>query len=299
MFPNVTVPGPAADDTPDGAQVLSFGPDGSALIEDTVGGDDPRDFYRFTLDRPSPVQLTLEGAGGNVDLYIFDEAGTLLGSSTNGSGEIDFLEGEAPAGTYYVRVEPADGTPTSYRLGVQTSGAGPTVEPIRPEVDPGHTVATAMQLTVQPGVPLVVQDQVGGGGDPADLYRFDLAEGQPVRIALQGDQGDVDLLLLDGQGNVIAQSVNGGLEIDNLEGQLAAGTYHVAVVPFEDVATTYSLSIEAGSILDQPSGMAAAPATPESLALRDQTGLGVGGAASSPFGQSQSESLATQLLAAA
>ena len=45
--------------------------------------------------------------------------------------------------------------------------------------------------------------------------------------------------------------------------------------------------------------MAAAPAMPESLALRDQTGLGVGGAASSPFGQSQSESLATQLLAAA
>ena len=54
-----------------------------------------------------------------------------------------------------------------------------------------------MALPLQPGVPLMVQDQVGGAQDPADLYRFELAEGQPVNIALQGDQGDVDLLLLD------------------------------------------------------------------------------------------------------
>jgi hypothetical protein len=71
------------------------------------------------------------------------------------------------------------------------------------------------------------------------------------------------------------------------------------VVPYDGAQTSYSLSIETEDLADVPSGMVAQSAAPESLALRDSTGLGVGGAASAQFGQPEDKTLAGQLLAAA
>ena len=67
-------------------------------------------------------------------------------------------------------------------------------------------------------------------------------------------------------------------------GGLPAGTYYVAVVPYEGAQTSYALSIETGATSTSPAPPPPPWPMPESLALRDSTGLGMGGAASTPFG---------------
>ena len=280
------------------AMALPLQPGVPLMVQDQVGGaQDPADLYRFDLAQDQPVRIALQGDQADVDLLLLDAQGNVIAESVNGGLDLDSLEGSLPAGTYYVAVVPYEGAETTYSVSIE-AGTTSTGGTIRPEVDPGHTLETAMALPLQPGGSLTVQDQVGGAQDPADVYRFDLAQEQGIRIALQGDQGDVDLLLLDEQGNVIAESVNGGLEVDSLEGGLPAGTYHVAVVPYEGAQTSYSLSIETGAA-EPGAATAAMGPMPESLALRDSTGLGTGGAASTPFGPSRDATLAGQLLAAA
>ncbi len=281
----------------DSAMALPLQPGVPLVVQDQVGGaQDPADVYSFELTEGQPVNITLDGPQGDVDLHLYDAQGNLIAHSSGEGIVLENLSGELPPGTYYVAVVPWEDAQTNYSLSIEAGTANGGGGVVRPEVDPGHSLDTAMALPLQPGGSVMVQDQVGGAQDPADVYSFDLGQDQSISIALQGDQGDVDLLLIDAQGNVIAESINGGLETDSIEGGLTAGSYYVAVVPYDGAETTYSLSIETGAP-GAGADAAASAAMPESLALRDQTGLGNGGAASNPFGQQRDETLAGQLLA--
>jgi serralysin len=184
------------------------------------------------------------------------------------------------------------------------AGGGPRPDPVDPR-DDNDTIATATDLgAVTPSTNGALQDTVGGS-DPRDVFRFEIANRQQIRITLQGSAGDVDLFLYDSQDNLLAQSQAGGTELDWLAGHIDPGSYFVEVRPYQNVASAYTLGIEGaarvlagGDMQSAGTVPAAAGAVPESLALRDMMGLPAAAANHAGFADRGQRGLAEALLAA-
>lgn len=116
-------------------------------VAESVGAEDPRDYYQFELLTPSDVLITLEDLDFNANLFLLTENFALIGASGKGGTEADSIAMESlGAGTYYVLVQPAiANTPftTPYQLSVQTAFStneeivsNPNVPLPDPEFDP-------------------------------------------------------------------------------------------------------------------------------------------------------------------
>ncbi|MCL6434297.1 MAG: tandem-95 repeat protein [Leptolyngbyaceae cyanobacterium HOT.MB2.61] len=94
---------------------------GNATYRDLVGGADPSDYYRFNLATGSNINLSLTGLNANLDLQLLDGNGGVLQSSTLGSATSESIISTLTAGTYYVRVYPANGASSTYSLNLSVN----------------------------------------------------------------------------------------------------------------------------------------------------------------------------------
>ncbi|WP_421658339.1 Ig-like domain-containing protein [Leptothermofonsia sp. ETS-13] len=94
---------------------------GNATYRDSVGSSDPSDYYRFNLSTGSNINLSLTGLNANLDLQLLDGNGTVLQSSTLGSATSESIISTLTAGTYYVRVYPANGASSNYSLNLSVN----------------------------------------------------------------------------------------------------------------------------------------------------------------------------------
>jgi hypothetical protein len=72
-------------------------------------GDDPDDFFKVTLSSTARIDALLTDipANSDLDLYLYDQTGTIIaGSALSGSPEEHFLTDPLAAGVYYLRVYP-------------------------------------------------------------------------------------------------------------------------------------------------------------------------------------------------
>ncbi|GGA29799.1 pre-peptidase C-terminal domain-containing protein [Okeania sp. KiyG1] len=79
------------------SQVLSY--------SDFVGSGDRLDFYTFTLDWERNVNISLDELTGNADLFLLNRQGKVIEKSKRGGTNIEKIEENLAAGTYYVRVQ--------------------------------------------------------------------------------------------------------------------------------------------------------------------------------------------------
>jgi hypothetical protein len=217
-------------------------------LRDYVGADDLDDYYRFELNRPSSLNLSLTGMTADADIYLIQdvnfngvvEAGEVLDYSiaANATSESIAISG-LTAGTYYIGVLQYQGN-TNYLLQA-------TATPI----DVGGTLATAAQIGVLAG-----QRSFFGNvstNDAADYYRFQLNAPSDLAVTLTGMTNDADVYLirdlnnngLVDTGETLGQSLRSGTqsELINLN-NLAAGTYFVRVDQFSG-GTNYTLMLTA------------------------------------------------------
>lgn len=89
-------------------------------FSDRVGNADIRDFYRFQLQAPSQVTLTLDQLSANANIYLGDSKGRQLASSINRGTSPEILSYSLNPGTYYVLVLSADRLDTNYDLTLST-----------------------------------------------------------------------------------------------------------------------------------------------------------------------------------
>jgi hypothetical protein len=90
------------------------------------GGDDIEDWYEFTIDQATSVEITLDDGGQDFDLFLYNKTGPFdpsapVGSSGNGAGEGELIEIAVLApGTYVVGVSAFDGPlpTTTYHLDI-------------------------------------------------------------------------------------------------------------------------------------------------------------------------------------
>lgn len=119
---------------------------GSRTFADFVGSPslDPADYYRFTLDRPTNISLTLAGTSHNTGVLLIQDlnnndvvenneiiARTFSGSTGTGRSQPTSINQTLQPGTYFVDLSTSNNQDSNYTLNFFTPGA--TAVPFRPD----------------------------------------------------------------------------------------------------------------------------------------------------------------------
>jgi hypothetical protein len=214
-----------------------------------------RDFFKFVTTGPGTsahyVDVLFSHAAGDVDAQLLDASGNVLTESTGTSDNERLSLQGLPAGTYFVEVFGYSGARNSYRLAFQAPGA-----PAADRYEPNNTRQTATDLRTISGS-LSLADLSVTAND-RDFFRFTLAAAatstHSVTASFAHAAGNVDMRLLDAQGNAV-RSASGTADNEriNLEG-LGAGTYFVEVFGATSAVTnSYQLAF-ATPLANQPGG---------------------------------------------
>ena len=235
------VASPDPGDTPATARSLTVGAN-PIFINDEIFDIDDLDYYRFTLQRSSTLRLRLNlfTPLNNVNLDLLDNQGNVISPSFSGFDTISPGFAYAlNAGTYYIRVDDAQGIYGPYGLSIFA------------KPDAGNTRSTALSInpSQQPnGDPFTVEEALNATTDPEDYYRFTLNRRSNFTLNVAGAiyddfefpvTSDVSVELLNSAGTVITSTTtaNSGF----IQQLLDAGTYYVRVLIGSGVAAGYTV----------------------------------------------------------
>lgn len=226
-----SVDGPVSDDRLENNDTLetarNLGTLNAATTISRLVLADEGDWYKFTMKgvgtSASFARINFLNAQGDLDLSLFDTAGTEVASSASvdDSEQISF-ENFGP-GTYYLNVVGFAGAfNPNYSL---------TIVPNDDSFEDNDRQRAASNLGKVSGLRTITDLQLA---DAADWFRFTTtARGKAndfVSIEFDNSQGNLDLYLYDNCGNVLRRSTSAAdLEQISLRNR-SAGTYYIAVV---------------------------------------------------------------------
>ena len=105
------------------ASILNVGSNARRMIQGTIGGSDPADYYKFDLFSSTTFSATLFSTSFDIDLYLYNAAGTLLVSSLASGTQIDSFSRSLSPGTYYLEAQSSSSGPsTNYNLTLNFAG---------------------------------------------------------------------------------------------------------------------------------------------------------------------------------
>ncbi|MEZ5666911.1 MAG: pre-peptidase C-terminal domain-containing protein [Alphaproteobacteria bacterium] len=248
-------------------------------FSDHVSSTDLDDYYAIDVTDWTYVDLALEGLTGDADLMLVDEYETIIGSSEVAGPGSEYVQQTVPAGRYYVRVTSYEGD-TDYTLYLYTEPTTPpppdtvgnTMEeasPIESPTETGQTLYERLDLT-----------------DRDDWYSFTVADFTEVTAYLSGLGSDLDLEIVDADGNQVAISDNGGNTEEQTVAVVGPGTHFIHVYIYAG-QSDYTLDVSgvpsappppdnAGNSVDNAAdlGTLDATAAPDGLTATDWVGSG-------------------------
>ncbi len=145
-----------------------------------------------------------------MDVQVLDLFGRVLAQSTNGSNTAESININTPpgSGSIYVRIFAFAGA-SNYvfeaRNNTNVANADDLLSTATPLPDP----LTSLTRTGAVG-------GTGSSGDPQDYYRFQLTSVRNVTVTLNGLTADLDIEVLDGFGNLLFNSRNGGTNNESI-----------------------------------------------------------------------------------
>jgi hypothetical protein len=206
----------------------------------SVGSNDLRDYWKFTLSRTQTVTIRLSGLAADIDVALYDASGRELTSGSAGGTTSEAIARVLGSGTYYVKVYPGvTGASSNYRMSLNA-------------FDPGNDVRSGATDFGTVKQTTITKTGSVGTNDPWDYWKFtpdingfSLTGRIGVSITLCGMSQDLDLYVYDGNGNVIARSQAGGTASERLSLTLQqGGQYYVLVKNYNlSVASDYRLTI--------------------------------------------------------
>jgi ELWxxDGT repeat protein len=224
---------------------------------DSVSSTDRDDLRRIRLDGRSSVEISLSGLkrGANTDLELYAlknsralgkigniDFGRLTNAQRNqvlisrarsakGSNANEAINLNLDAGDYYLRVR--------YRAGKGKVNYG--LSAVANPDNAGEDFGTARLI----GADGLLYSDFVGASDPADFYRFTVAQTSDATVVLDSFSGDANLLLLDGGGVLVGSSANGGTTSESITARLNPGDYYLQVNPAGAAATNYQVGVAA------------------------------------------------------
>ncbi|GET42298.1 hypothetical protein [Microseira wollei] len=222
-----------------------------ASLVNFVGPTNPEDYYLFTLDKPSNVNLSLSSFNSPAQLRLFVDSNTNFridpGEQLNTVSSFTPINRTLGAGSYYVDVVTGSSFPTVYQLDLNATPS-PTTNP----TDPGNTPNNALNLGTLSGT-RVLQDFVGST-DRNDFYRFVLGNISNLNLSLTSVSEPVLANIFADRNNnnaiepseYVANVYAGAGSINAITQNLGPGTYFVDVIPGNQFSNTnYIMSLSA------------------------------------------------------
>ncbi len=206
------------------------------IFTDYVDSLDTNDYYRFTFNSRSSLNLSVNGLSGDADVQLLNSSGQSLQSSARGGTNPESINTTLDAGTYYIRVYPYGGASTNYNLSVSTTSPSNLVVP---EIEVGTLSSTQS-----------FYDTVSST-DTADTYHFNLSNTSNFNLSLTGLSNDADVRLIRDannngfidSGEEITRSSRGGSLDESINfSSLSAGSYFAQVYQFSG-DTNYTLRL--------------------------------------------------------
>ncbi|MEM6687943.1 MAG: S8 family serine peptidase [Planctomycetota bacterium] len=139
-------------------------------LRGTLSFRDTRDVFRIEIERNGQLDVSLTGLRRNADLFVANESGTIIASSSSRGTTSENLAGSLGAGVYYVGVQSQSFWGTSYQLqiGVDLANPAPPVVPPPQSTPITPSTPTSPPTTSTPGsgvAPLADVGYYGGQND--------------------------------------------------------------------------------------------------------------------------------------
>ncbi|MGD1808798.1 PPC domain-containing protein [Dapis sp. BLCC M126] len=173
----------------------------------TINNFDPVDYYRFTVNTPLTSEIALQNLTGDLDVAVLDNNGNLIARGDNlGVSNEAFQTTLSIPGEYFINVfQTAPGIASDYELALFPSSAN--INTIDNSNDNPNT--PTFLGTIAPEVP-ISQLATINDFDPVDYYRVTITQPLTAGIALQNLTDNLDVAVLDSNGNLIARGDNLG-----------------------------------------------------------------------------------------
>ncbi|MCA9255439.1 MAG: M4 family metallopeptidase [Phycisphaerales bacterium] len=226
----------------------------SAGTHSLQGLDD--DYFLIEVTGAGRMEISIAGPSGDLDLGIYDSEGALLEVS-EAQGSNEGVAGDVTPGVFVARVLPYQGQTSAYTLTLTLPGAG-NMGPGAPGPKQPTQSDDAFEEndTMGAATPITPGSLDLMGMDP-DFFTFDLASDRNVTITVRGPSGDLDLCLVNANGAPMLCSENAQTN-EQVQGELPAGSYFIAVVPYEpDLTSSYTLTLAIGGSTTDTTGPAA------------------------------------------
>ncbi|MEM3011897.1 MAG: PKD domain-containing protein [Candidatus Hadarchaeales archaeon] len=254
--------GDAGDYLANAREIDSKGTYVGYLGRDSLWRVDEKDFYKVRLKSGDIVRLNLSRGSehsddANFDLYLYDNAGNLLGSSSSDAGEEDRIESMVPAtGDYYIEVSKASGMWSWGTYTLRTDKE--SQNDMRSGGDAGNKIEEALNLTTSL-LPYLLQGENGyytvefvssencyvGGSDQYDFYKVNvMAAGHMLKARLDPPDGaNFDLYVYGPDQTVLASSKNPDDSPDSVNLRVTSSGWYYIEVRRVSGAGRYSLEV--------------------------------------------------------
>jgi Secretion system C-terminal sorting domain/Fibronectin type III domain/Bacterial pre-peptidase C-terminal domain len=224
------------------AAAISSGVTNSAAISTSTDID----YYKITTTATSNIVYNLVGpAGVDYDLYIYNSAGTQIGSSLGSTATETVTLNNQAAGTYYIKVIGYLGANSATCYTIKATATTVTSCQSALDVSTNGTIAGAATIPFNTNVTGLISP-VGDN----DYYKFVITTGGTATVTLTTLPGDYDLTVVNSAGTQLAISQNGGTTSETISRTYTPGTYYARVYGFNNAnnaSVCYTLKVQLGT----------------------------------------------------
>ena len=204
------------------------------------------DYYQIVTTASSNNVFNLVGPSGvDYDLYIYNSAGTQIGSGIGSTATETVTLNTQAAGTYFIKVIGYNGanSATCYTITATTT--------VITGCQSSYDVSTNGTISGAATVPFNtnITGLINPSGDN-DYYKFVITTGGTATVTLTTLPADYDLTIVNSSGTQLAISQNGSTTSETITRTYTAGTYYARVYGYNganSATVCYTLKVQLGT----------------------------------------------------
>ncbi len=204
------------------------------------------DYYSITVSATSNIVYNLVGPSGvDYDLYVYNSAGTQVGSGTGSTATETVTLNNQAAGTYYIKVIGYNGANSATCYTIKATATTVTSCQSSYDVSTNGTISGASLIPFNTNITGLISPS----GDN-DYYKFVITTGGTATVTLTTLPADYDLTVVNSSGTQLAISQNGSTTSESIARTYTAGTYYARVYGYNNAnnaSSCYTLKVQLGT----------------------------------------------------
>lgn len=228
------------------AAAIASGVTNSAAISSSTDVD----YYMITTTGTNSIVYNLVGPSGvDFDLYIYNSAGTQIGSGAGSTATETVSLANQAAGTYFIKVIGYNGANSTTCYTIKATATAVTGCQSSLDNSTNGTTSGAAVIPFNTNVTGLISPSAD-----VDNYKFTITTGGTITVTLTTLPADYDLKLLNSAGTQVGISQKAGTTSESISYTAAAGTYYAQVYGYNganNATSCYTLKVALGTATKQ------------------------------------------------